>query len=391
VSRILEFEIRGLAGRRKMIRRRLHGDLNVFWGMNGSGKTSLLKILHSALTNDARILARVPFTSARVTIEREPDNVYVRTIEKESLEPLLASMQTLSGTDEFTYLREYQLAEALLRKESMGWVTQPELSKQNGSFRHGYLPISRISEGRGGTRPGRRAVSESIDEATFDKLFATQIQELWQEYNSRASFAIRTAQERGLGRILTHLLSSSKSPHRPSDAVQDADEAYLLVKGFIQEQRFGRMVNIGHAAFLNNYANNPLVQEVVAEVAEVQRSVDQALRPQRKIEELLGQLYFGRKTVELQGRHVIVMVGSEPIALEHLSSGEKQLLQLLLECLTAGDNPVIIDEPELSLHVDWQQQLVEHMQSVNSNAQLIMATHSPEVMSLLSDNNIIEL
>ena len=50
--------------------------------------------------------------------------------------------------------------------------------------------------------------------------------------------------------------------------------------------------------------------------------------------------------------------GEEVIPLEALSSGEKQLLQLLLECLAAGANPILIDEPELSLHVDWQTDLL---------------------------------
>lgn len=83
----------------------------------------------------------------------------------------------------------------------------------------------------------------------------------------------------------------------------------------------------------------------------MQRGIERAQEPQHRIEDLLGVLYAGGKTVELQGRVITVRIGTESIPPESLSSGEKQLLQLLLECMVAGANPVIIDEPELSLHV----------------------------------------
>ena len=66
-----------------------------------------------------------------------------------------------------------------------------------------------------------------------------------------------------------------------------------------------------------------------------------------------------------------------------LSSGEKQLFILLTEALLQKESNYlfIADEPELSLHIKWQKQILSEMLSINPNAQIIVATHSPEVAS----------
>lgn len=74
-----------------------------------------------------------------------------------------------------------------------------------------------------------------------------------------------------------------------------------------------------------------------------------------------------------------------------LSSGEKQLLFIALYALTAGNHALIVDEPELSMHVEWQRKLVSTLRVLNPRVQLIMATHSPEIMADLPDNQIFRL
>lgn len=85
------------------------------------------------------------------------------------------------------------------------------------------------------------------------------------------------------------------------------------------------------------------------------------------------------------------MIKDRKIALPFLSSGEKQLLFLLIETLVANVNTILIDEPELSMHVDWQKTLVRSMQLLNPNAQIILATHSPEIMADIPDDKIFRL
>lgn len=65
-----------------------------------------------------------------------------------------------------------------------------------------------------------------------------------------------------------------------------------------------------------------------------------------------------------------------------LSSGEKQLLIILIHCLIMGgvENIVFWDEPEISLHIDWQRVLIRKARELNPNGQFIIATHSPSLI-----------
>ena len=65
-----------------------------------------------------------------------------------------------------------------------------------------------------------------------------------------------------------------------------------------------------------------------------------------------------------------------------LSSGEKQVLVILLTALTEDQQPYVLfmDEPEASLHFEWQKQLIDLILQLNPNVQLILATHSPAVI-----------
>lgn len=67
-----------------------------------------------------------------------------------------------------------------------------------------------------------------------------------------------------------------------------------------------------------------------------------------------------------------------------LSSGEAQIFVILTHlCFNPAahrTNVFIVDEPELSLHVQWQELFVESVQAANPNIQYIMATHAPSII-----------
>ena len=65
-----------------------------------------------------------------------------------------------------------------------------------------------------------------------------------------------------------------------------------------------------------------------------------------------------------------------------LSSGEKQMLIILLTALTQDRQPYVLfmDEPEASLHFEWQKRLIDMVLQLNPNVQIILTTHSPAVV-----------
>jgi len=67
-----------------------------------------------------------------------------------------------------------------------------------------------------------------------------------------------------------------------------------------------------------------------------------------------------------------------------LSSGEQHELVLLYELLfkVKPNSLILIDEPELSLHVEWQVQFLKDLQEITklSNIDVLIATHSPDII-----------
>ena len=72
-----------------------------------------------------------------------------------------------------------------------------------------------------------------------------------------------------------------------------------------------------------------------------------------------------------------------------LSAGEKQLLSFVAYNIFYSNTIFFIDEPELSLHVDWQNKIFSLLKEQNPTNQFIISTHSPFVYGLFPDKEII--
>ena len=102
--------------------------------------------------------------------------------------------------------------------------------------------------------------------------------------------------------------------------------------------------------------------------------------------------FFNDKKIELHvrtGLKIATEKGQE-ISPESLSSGEKQLLLLLCNTLTARDKATIfiIDEPEISLNIKWQRQLIHVLLDFTKGSlvQFLLATHSIELLAQYKRN-----
>ena len=83
---------------------------------------------------------------------------------------------------------------------------------------------------------------------------------------------------------------------------------------------------------------------------------------------------------------------NDKIDLQQLSSGEKQIITffayLIFGLQKTNQSLFIVDEPELSLHLQWQLQFVDTIQGLNPDIQLIFATHSPEIIGRHRDKAV---
>lgn len=89
------------------------------------------------------------------------------------------------------------------------------------------------------------------------------------------------------------------------------------------------------------------------------------------------------KTIQIDPHtnRLIFIDHDETIPLYKLSSGEKQILIILLRVFLMEEEPYILlmDEPEISLHIEWQYRLFEEIRNLNPNCQIITSTHSPSL------------
>ncbi len=109
-------------------------------------------------------------------------------------------------------------------------------------------------------------------------------------------------------------------------------------------------------------------------------------------EEVMNEFYAD-KTVNVDTASGLRISSGQAQLEEHqLSSGEHQLLYLMVAALTTRRRGTVIaiDEPELSIHIAWQRKLVQNLIRCASRAapQFILATHSPDVVTAYSEHMV---
>lgn len=117
---------------------------------------------------------------------------------------------------------------------------------------------------------------------------------------------------------------------------------------------------------------------------EEQRSLAPSLSlPKRKFQDMIDELFsYTHKTIDRKSNDIVFYQNGERLLPYKLSSGEKQMLVILLTVLVRDDDHCVLfmDEPEASLHIEWQQKLIGMIRNLNPNVQLILTTHSPAVI-----------
>ncbi|MDQ7737109.1 AAA family ATPase [Prevotella corporis] len=105
--------------------------------------------------------------------------------------------------------------------------------------------------------------------------------------------------------------------------------------------------------------------------------------PKKRFQDIIDDLFTetGKKIVRTENEIRFTQVG-ETLFPYNLSSGEKQILAILLTVLVEDNLPYVLlmDEPEVSLHVEWQKRLIDLVMELNPNVQVILTTHSPAVI-----------
>ena len=397
MAHIVSFKIEGLAGRKEPLELEMNRDTNIIFGLNGSGKTSLLKILHGAMSNKTDILARVPFTSAEVKIySLNWDKVFTKSIEK------TGDARTTRSKGKSVEHREVGIGNEIVAiedsdgDEKMKWACKPAIPKKaySARWRHEYLPTSRLHISDESTAMYFRQSPTPrpwLTEDQLDAFFAYSVEQLWSRYSAQVLGAVRTAQEKGLVSILRAVLSPKNANRKRGSSTLTSTTAYERVQNFLKRQGSASLLG-SRKDFDKRYAAEPTLQDVVQDIDVVENSIKSAMTSRNLLQELITRMFTANKEICFTDESIeINTLSGEKIGLASLSSGEKHILRILVQALLIGESTLMIDEPELSLHVDWQKDLIRSLRSLNSDAQLIFATHSPEIMADVSDDKIFRI
>lgn len=109
----------------------------------------------------------------------------------------------------------------------------------------------------------------------------------------------------------------------------------------------------------------------------------QLAAPKALFQDLIDDLFkdTGKTIVRTENEIRFTQLG-EMLVPYQLSSGEKQMLAILLTVLVEDQQNYVLfmDEPEVSMHIEWQQRLINLILQLNPNVQIILTTHSPAVV-----------
>lgn len=172
-----------------------------------------------------------------------------------------------------------------------------------------------------------------------------------------------------------------------ADTSKHSDDLYIHLSEFITDR-------IHDYQFKQKTTETEKLKYAVSILQEIQEKVDQVSKERQAIQrpfsvlsELVGQ-FFQHRAIGITETITLGEAG-EKIASEKLSAGEKQMLSFLCYNAFAKDSIIFIDEPELSLHVDWQRLLFPTLLKQGTGNQFIVATHSPMIYATYPDKELI--
>ena len=420
----------GVQGNTKQIV--FENGLTIMVGKNGSGKTTILNMLHALLTSSFNFLSRFSFGHMEVeadggllTVERLPEGLRVgRYDPHRAQKPLVDRVVSdenewqLSGNEcaalhlgiEALYFPTYRrlemdfdrLFDDLLEPKPWGY---PFFRSENEALRRlrnlqthspwflatnpAGLPRTVIGLSRKDIEQivkGESERVESFERERLNKLIRDFVASLIARPAPGLGFDQRGRDE------LYHELYGPLSRTGLTECLGDDPNGAVLryvemvteslervSGGPASKKRAGSSSNDAVAALMNimSYA---YVTRFLQMYREARSQIEEHQAPLRGLLDLLSG-FLDKPVILKDGRLVFSEDGK--LGFEHLSAGEKQLVTLFAytKLATKPGGLILIDEPELSLHVEWQRALLSSLLSGSTGVQYLVATHSPMIIA----------
>ena len=358
-----------------------HEDLNIFTGPNGSCKTTLLKLIWYLISGHLQeILVEIQFHTVSIQTD-----LFDLTMER--VKPDQVTFDYSFGKEERVY--EFVVINTETRRidrKDMDWVNVLEKRIARTTKRSQFFPTFRRIEG------GFSRVTRDTDDARMR--FLTSTPEMLQA--SVSSFSNEMSVN---GHKFITLISTE-------DLGELLTQKYADIYGAISTRQAQVLEEISRE--MRNNPDKNKVSEIPQDasvlldaIQKVDKEREQLSKPFSVLSELsrkilrynairvTGRVVRGETTDGItlgEGRDgITVGEAKDAISSDKLSSGEKQMLSFLCYNAFSKNTAIFIDEPELSLHVDWQGILLPTLLEQATTNQFFMATHSPFIYTMYPD------
>lgn len=377
-------------------------DVNIIIGRNGTGKTTFMNILHSILSLDIEEINNNDFNSAEIKLKdgQKTKTIKIKKIENETspyslIEYQLSSkkynLRVINNDDRrasYSYRRRMQEESEELRVELNKLVSLSSLSVYR--LRNSDDLEVRDKYGSRFINPVDYKLSELMQDLTKYQL----------ELSQRARDVATELQKEVLASILYSKEDIDDQAYNiefdKEKEKQNLFSAYAQLNAIDMNVR--RKINFHvdnidkTVSKLKKNEQNGIDIRSIEALRKTQKIIKMSLKSKEKtsaifspIDQFLSILkeFIQDKEFDFIGGELFIDNSHGPINQKSLSSGEKQLLILFIETLLQREQQYIFltDEPELSLHIQWQRNIIPAIKKLNPNAQIIAATHSPEVAS----------
>ena len=385
----------------------LNEDVNIFIGGNGTGKTTLLKIVAGILNVDLQTIDDIYFNDVIIAIQTEEheENRQIR-VQKISEDPI-TSIYRYFFSDEIVDIRLSDIRMFSRLRNPSSSIYHHIKTRIENLINLSWLSINRTNEYLD------RRINEELHDSVDAKLqqLMTQIVsyrlQLETKVNSRTKkfnedlvslllyndtydtlpkyenlMKIQTLPTDEIITQLHRVFSYFGDPRLHTDDIQKHAEKIQSVV----EKVTGKEQTIDAKELLALSLLNRTVA-IFSLSSDYQKERADIMEPLKKYVDIVSQ-YLKDKVLEFDestGEFSIILKyrnnKNRKLSIYSLSSGERQLLILLTETLLQQQRPFIFiaDEPELSLHIEWQRNLINSIRELNPNAQIIFATHAPEI------------
>lgn len=398
--------------------------VNFFIGQNGTGKTTLINLVAAALTADFRALDRISFRKLTIALRNDTpaQNVSI-TVSKEIKKEKAFDAVKYSikfgprASQEVTFSLEDIEEEYLIRRLSSDFTYRNQLhrrlssdilEKLNELVVVNWLSIHRTSS-------ADKSREDKSFESTVDiKLSAlsNELVKLFATFSKQKDDEVRQFQEAIFLSLLEPEPASADGlafsrlekldQHKETlanifrELRVDDSKTRGLINMFAErgEQISAKLdrtrkkipsIRLEDIIFINSMKR---IDDIVERWKKLQLQLEAVFAQQDRFLKITNEL-LQRKKMEIADNNELKFISRSGKILtpQMLSSGEKQLLILLSETLLQKEAAAIFiaDEPELSLHVLWQEKLVGSLRALNPSTQIIIATHSPDIVGALGE------